>query len=345
MFGDPSSPFYPLPYDGLSVSPLVTFLALSELLLCLRETWGWWLAIVTVCALAFIHPLYLCGVKYLGFNLSPVTPLGSIALPVTIITAYGADALIRRLQVNQYSWAVMLAAVGTGIGLLIAVSDGLTHGLMISWDVVVMTLAVVGLLAAQFDRTRPALLVAALVTVGTCISFPLMLRQEASQIVSTSPLVEKVRDNLAPDSRYAVVSPGLVVLPPNLNASLGLASVHSYNSLSSRRYHALINSLGGEVQTYGRWNGLILPDYSSTMFWMSNISLILSAKRLEHGNLEYLGQTGNIHLHRVVSRMGCCLQVTPPTSMMPGDVQVMDPRSLLTRQPVKTVDQGDLLEV
>lgn len=344
IFGNPISPFYPLSYDGLSVTPLVTFLALSSLLLCLRKTWGWWLAIVTLCALAFIHPLYLFGVKYLGFNLSPITPLGSIALPLTIITAYGADALIRRLHVNQHSWAVMLAAVATGFGLLIAVSFGLTQGLMISWDVVVMTLVVVGLLAAQFDRTRPVLLVAALVIVGTYISFPLMLRQEPSQIVSTSPLVEKVRDNLSPDSRYAVVSPGLVVLPPNLNASLGLASVHSYNSLSSRRYHTLIKSLGGEMQTYGRWNSSILPDYSSTMFWMSNIRLILSPKRLEHGNLEYLGQTGDIHLHRVVSRMGCCLQVTPPNSMMPGDVQVMDPRSLVTHQPVKTVDQGDLLE-
>lgn len=344
IFGNPISPLYPLSYDGLSVTPLVIFFALAGLLLRLRSTWGWWLPIVTLCALAFIHPLYLFGVKYLGFNLSPSTPLGSIALPLTIIAAYGADALIQRLQVREHSWAVMLAAVGTGFGLLIALSFGLTQGLMINWDAVVMTLAVVGLLAAQFDRTRPALLGAALVTVGTYISFPLMLRQEPSQIVSTSPLVEKVRDNLPPDSRYAVVSPGLVVLPPNLNASLGLASVHSYNSLSSRRYHTLIKSLGGEVQTYGRWNSSILPDYSSAMFWVSNISLILSPKRLEHGNLEYLGQTGDIHLHRVVSRMGCCLQVTPPNSMVPGDVQVMDPRSLVTHQPAKTVDQGDLLE-
>jgi hypothetical protein len=33
--------------------------------------------------------------------------------------------------------------------------------------------------------------------------------------------------------------------------------VHTYDSLSSPRYHALIRALGGEVQTYGRYNSTI----------------------------------------------------------------------------------------
>jgi hypothetical protein len=44
---------------------------------------------------------------------------------------------------------------------------------------------------------------------------------------------------------------------PNLNAELRLPSVHTYDSLSSPRYHALIRALGGEVQTYGRYNSTI----------------------------------------------------------------------------------------
>jgi hypothetical protein len=66
----------------------------------------------------------------------------------------------------------------------------------------------------------------------------------------------------------------MIILPPNLNAELGLASVHSYNSLSSKRYHELLGTLGGEAQTYGRWNVSIDPDYSSGNFdeqYRSNI--------------------------------------------------------------------------
>lgn len=345
ILGNPISPSYPFSYDGLSLTPLVIFLALSGMLLCLRKTWGWWVAIVVLCALDFIHPIYEFGVNYLGFNLSSSDPMGSIMLPLTIITAYGADALIQRSRVNQYSRAVMIAAAVTAIGLLLAVGFGLTQGVVIRWGVVAMTLVVVGLLAAQFDRTRPGLLIAALLAVGAYLSFPLMLRQEPSQIVTTSRLVANVRDNLPPDSRYAVASPGLPVLPPNLNATMGLPSIHSYNSLSSRRYHTLIKALGGEVQPYGRRNASISPDYGSAMFWMSNISLVLSPTKLQHANLDYLGRTGEVYLHRVISRMGCCLQVGPPANRVsPDGVQIGDPRRLVAHQPAKTVDQGDLLE-
>lgn len=344
IFGNPISESYPIPfYDGLSVTPLVIFLALSGLLLRFRETWGWWLAIVVLCLPTFLHPLYVFGVQYLGFNLSRSAPMGSILLPLTIISAYGADALVRGLPVKQRSRAVILAAAATVIGLLIVVGFGLTQGLAIRWRIVVMTLVVVGLLAAQLDKSRPALLVAALLLVGTYISFPLMLRQEPSQIVTTSVFVETLRANLPPDSRYAFVSPS-GLLPPNLNAALGLPSIHSYNSLSSQRYHTLIKALGGEVRTYGRWNSSIAPDYGSAVFWMSNISLILSSTKLEHQNLEYLGQSGDVYLYRVISRMGCCLQITPFADHTTHDgVQITDPRSSVAYQPVKTLDQGDLI--
>jgi hypothetical protein len=41
------------------------------------------------------------------------------------------------------------------------------------------------------------------------------------------------------------------------------------------------------MQICGRWNDTISPDYSSAMFWMSNISLMLSPTKLTHENLEY----------------------------------------------------------
>jgi hypothetical protein len=187
-------------------------------------------------------------------------------------------------------------------------------------------------------------LIAVLVLVLATISYPLMLRQDPALIATTSPLVEKVRANLPAGSRYAAAAPGLSVLPPNLNAGLGLASVHSYNSLSSTRYHALIKALGGEMHTYGRWNGMISPDYNSAMFWMSNISLMLSPMKLTHENLAYLGEESGVHLHKVISRMGDSLQVTPPTSTVAEDLHIADPRLLPRHIPTKLLDQGDLLE-
>ena len=345
IFGNPIAPSFPFSYDGMSVTLIVTFFAVVALLTAFKKTWGWWLAILVLCLLAFVQPLYVLGVKYFGFNLSRSTPLGGIMLPLTVITAFGIDALVKRVHHRQCSRAVFVGGVVTLVVVALAVAFGISQYVPIRWGVVVGLLAVSGLLIAQYDRTRPTLLMLALASVLVMTSYPLMLKQDPAQIAMTSPLVGQVRGNLPSGSRYAVAAPGVSVLPPNLNATLGLASVHSYNSLSSTRYHTLIKSLGGEVQTYGRWNGTISPDFAGAMFWMSNISLILSSGKLVHDNLEFLGEESGIHLYRVVSRMGESLQVAPPQLDMSSTKLVLDdPRGMVTSTPIKILDQGDVLE-
>lgn len=345
IFGNPVSPSFPFPYDGLSITVIVFFFAAVGLITTFKKTWGWWLAILVLFLLAFVHPLYLVGVKYFGFNISRSNPLGVIILPLTIITAFGIDVLANRKHRRQFSGAIFfggavaLAVIATGVAF------GISQHFPIRWGAVVGLLTVSGLLIAQYDRTRPMLLMLALACVLGMTSYPLMLKQDPEQIATTSPLVEKVKGNLPLGSRYAVVAPGVSVLPPNLNATLGLASVHSYNSLSSTRYHTLIKSLGGEVQTYGRWNGAISPDFDGVMFWMSNISLILSPQKLAHRNLEYLGEESGVHFYRVFSRMGESLQIASPQLDMSATKLVLDdPRDVVTSAPVKTLDLGDVLE-
>lgn len=345
LFGNPVGAGFPFSYDGLSVTPVVVFFAVIGLLVTIRKTWGWWLAIAVLCLLAFVHPFYVLGVKHLGFNLSRSTPLGSIMLPLTIIVAYGADALVKRSKPGELSRVVWLATASVLAVIVVGLGFGLAQAIPIRWGMVLVMLTLVGLLAAQHQKTRPVLLIATLVMVLATISYPLMLRQDPAQIATTSLLVEKVRANLPAGSRYAAAAPGLSVLQPNLNAGLGLASVHSYNSLSSRRYHTLIKSLGGEMQTYGRWNGAISPDYNSAMFWMSNISLMLSPMKLTHENLAYLGEKSGVHLQKVISRMGDSLQVIyPQTSPVVDGLHIEDPRLLPRHIPTKLLDQGDLLE-
>ena len=344
LFGNPVREDFPFQYDGLSVTPLVIFFAVIGLLVSYRKTWGWWLAIVVLFSLAFVHPLYVLGVKHLGFNLSRSTPLGSIMLPLTIIVAYGVDAVVKRSAPGQLSRVVLIAA-GTVLSvLLIALLFGLNQGVAIRWGMALTILLVAILLITLYRKTYPLALVTALIVVMATISQPLILRQDATRIARSSPLVEMVRANLPAGSRFAIADPGLSVLPPNFNASLGLASVHSYNSVSSRHYHDLINELGGVMYTYGRRNAAINPDYNSVIFRMSNIGLILSDHALNNDNLVFIGTIENIYLYNVVSRMGCCARVPQPENMSEGIIPHIDPGITDLLQVSKIADQGDYLE-
>ncbi len=346
LLGNPVTEGYPFAYDGISVTPVVAFFAVVACLLTPRRTWGWWLAIAIVFLFAFVHPLYVLGVRHMGFHLSRSTPLGSALLPLSIIVAHGVDALVHRPPSPRRSLAVWLAAASVVAILAGGVAFGVARGTGVRWGMAAVVLTVAGLLAGQRRRVRPRLVLAALVIVLAAIAHPLMLRQDPGRIATTSPLVETVRAELPPGARFAIAAPGLPVLPPNLNAPLGLASLHSYNSLSPRRYHALIDALGGQMQTYGRWNAAVAPDYGGAKFWMSNVGLVLSATPLAHENLTELGEQSGVHLHKVVSRMGESLQVPlPPLGRAgPEGLDVGDPRALPARVPAKLLDQGDLLE-
>ncbi|HCS29392.1 MAG TPA: hypothetical protein DIW43_18190, partial [Spongiibacteraceae bacterium] len=345
IFGNPIAPTFPFSYNGLSVTLVVIFFAVAGLLAAFKKTWGWWLPILVLCLLAFVHPLYVFGVKYLGFNLSRSTPLGGIMLPLTVITAFSVDALTKRIRQVDRAKIVFFSGALTIVVIGIGTAYGMSQQAPVRWELITGMLLASGLLIAQYDQPRPLLLVIALASVVAMTSYPLILRQNPGQIAMTSPLVETIRKNLPQGSRYAVATPGVSVLPPNLNATVGLASVHSYNSLSSTRYHTLIKELGGQVQTYGRWNGSISPDYSSPMFWMSNISLILSPVKLTHRNIEALGEVAGTHLYRVNSRMGESLQVVPQRlDTRLARMTINDPRMLGNERPIKVLDEGDALE-
>ena len=340
--GNPISPSYPFPYDGLSVTPLVLFFAFFSLSRCWRATWGWWIAIVVLCAFAFIHPLYAFGVRNMGFNLSRSSPMGTILLPLAIICAYGVNALVGHSPFK--AGATRSAIIGTLACFAVASGFFWTAGLSIRWEVALATLVVVCLLALPSKSFRTAAAVAALIMTGAYISFPLMLRQTPTNLMTISALVDKVKATMAADSRFAVAAPGLGLLLPNANEIFDVASIHSYDSLSSRRYQALIRELGGETKVYGRWNGMISPDYDSQIFWMSNISLMMSPAPLNHPNLESIGNERAPYLYRVLSRMGCCAQMALPDQGKSGGVELLDRSQILPDLPTKILDEGDLLE-
>lgn len=345
FFGNPLARPYPYPYNGVSVTPIIVFFAFINLCLAFRKSWGWWFAVAVLILLAFVRPLYAFGVEYLGFNLSRSNPIGSMALPLTIISAYGIDALVKRLEPARTGRAVLAGSTLLMVIIALGVAFGMWRQLPLSWGAVMGALLVVTLLAMQARKTRPTLLLAVMAMVMWVVAYPLMLRQDPALIATNSPLVEKVRAHLPTGSRFASAHPSMSLLPPNLNSGLGLASIHSYNSLSSRRYHTLIRSMGGDMRTYGRWNTAISPDYASAMFWMSNIGLMLSPIKLEHDNLHYVGTEANVHLYQTVSRMGESVQLELDTPA-PGidKLDLPDPRLMNMQVPGKLIDMGDILE-
>lgn len=347
LLGNPLSTTYPLSYDGCSITFLALFFIMISFYTSLKKTWGWWLCVFLLCLLTFIPSFHTIAVKHFGFNISRFNPLAVAILPLTVIMAYGIDALTLRSNPKKVSQAVLFS---TGL-LLLIIGSGLIFAhyqkLPVQHSILFVLFIIIVLLASQYKKTYPVLLLSATILIMGKFSYPLMFHQNLEKIPKTSAFIEKVRTNLAPDSRFARV--GLPtyasVLPPNFNAPLKLASIHSYNSLSPIRYQHLIFELGGEVNTYGRWNSNILPDYNSTPFWMSNISLILSATKIKHKNLSYQGENAGVYFYKVTSRMGESIQLIPSKKIFyNSELQINDPRILPYYVSLKQLDQGDRIE-
>lgn len=347
ILGRPIAPDFPFAYDGLSITPPTIFFAICALLLAFRQTWGWWIAIVLAVTFTVSPTAFLFGVKYLGFNLSPSIPLGNALLPIALVVAYGVHALYGIAQpARNWKLAPALGAIVVLAGLGGSIVFAQHHGVAVAWPTVALALIAILLLTLQMARRSPWLpCTAVLVTVGYS-AYPLMLHQDPANIAMTSPLEKAVREHLPADARYAVLSPGLRALPPNFNASLGLNSIHSYNSLSSYRYRDLLKELGSDNRAFGRWNDSIQPDFHSRAFWMSNIAVILSPTELAPISvLRYVGHIGTAYMYEVTSRMGCCVQVPIDAGTnAQGDFDFALATLKASAAAKKTADLGDVKE-
>jgi hypothetical protein len=343
LFGNPVEWNYPFQYDGVSGTPLIIFFAVIALFVSVKKTWGWWLSIAVLCLASLFHPFYEIAPQFAAFNSFQPSPLSLAILPLTMIVAYGVDAFVTRSNPEEHMRPVWIAAGIALVPIPAALVVGLSEGVPLGW--VAPVLVVIVLLLVQAAKTHLTLVFAALILAGAAISSPLMLRQYPEEIATTSPLVEKVRANLPAGSRFAVIAPGVRVLPPNLNAELEIASVHTYDGLLSRHYQTLIGWLGGRIQPTEYRNDVISPDYNNAMFWMSNIGLVLSPEKLSHENLKYLGEEADVYMYKVTSRMGESIQIPgSPINFAANDLELGDPRLFQIHAPLKRVDEADVLE-
>jgi hypothetical protein len=259
------------------------------------------------------------------------------------MAAYGADAIIKQDHPRLQLCAARAAAFAFAM-LLLSLGYAFWKSIQPQWDMFVLSAAVIFLLVVWTRTRKVVFLVIAMALVAGGFSRQMLLMQDGDRVMLTSPLVDAIGKNLPTGSRYAVAGDSIAELRPNFNAVIGLPSIHSYNSLSSRKYHTLIEDLGGETITYGRLNVAVSPDFGQPEFWMSNIGLLLSSHPLDGNDVYLVEQVGNVYLYSVKSRMGCCLRVPIPEDEPAGDLHMGDPRRLPSLEVHKTVDRGDLLE-
>ena len=353
LFGNPSAPSYPFFYPGRSVVPWVWLLAISGIPLCLRKTWGWWLAVAVCVVLVLDKSLYQFAVAHFGFGLSRSNPLAVAVLPTIWMAAHALDGMLRLGERPDASGrttqgearSAQFAVLATALGLLAcAYALALATGHSISWARVLLLGASLLACAALWGR-YPA--IAALTGVALAVfayGWPLVLVQDWSSIRKTSPLVEAIRSNLPKGSRYAWVSKP-TTLPPNVNATVGLATIHTYDSLSPRRYQALIAELGGAVTVYGRYNSWISPPAGSAALQLSDIGLFLSSRQLPETYGSPLAVVSGVFLYRNDLRIGGWLAMPLEEAAVNGeDYRVMQPAQT-TRLPAQRVlDMGDEME-
>jgi hypothetical protein len=359
LFGNPSAPDYPFFYNGRSLNtvPWVWLLALSSILLCLRKTWGWWLAIIICITLVLSKPLYHFGVAHLGFGISRGRPLYTAVLPMLWLAVSALDSLFRLARPSRENsaktlvpeviairsmWifpiAVFLAVLTCAGGLALATGHSIS-GKALCWS---------GLTALAFVllcEWRYALAAVGGVMLAVfAFSWPLVLVQDISSIKRTSPLVEAIRANLPEGSRFAWLSEPTALLS-NANATIGLATVHSYNSLSPKSYHTLIDELGGKMLIYGRHNKWISLPEKSTALQFSNISLFLSSRRLPENYGIPLALVGGVFLYKNADRIGGWLRIPLTEARADGTgyrIEHLEQVTKLSQERLR--DAGDVLE-
>lgn len=324
VFGNPMSGIYPFQFDGLSVPVFYGVLMVLASVLCWRKVWLWvvWLGILL--ALSVSPTLFTWVIHAIpGFRFSQWAPIWSGVLPLALVAAYGCDALLTSALRQRITATIVGCLLGLGvIGVMaLRVAQQLNIGLM--WNVVaVVVLIAIGYVVLT-RRVIPNLVVGmALLTIAYS-TYPLMLHQPRTALVTQSQLVDTIQRTLRPSERYAVVSAEIAdILSPNFNTMPGLASVHSYHNFTSFYYQNYLRQMGGKSVTFGRLNRTIAPDYAAMTFWMSNIGVVLSSAPIDDPHVVLVKKTGAAMVYRVTHQMGAFWRI--PVSLRPGisDIRV-----------------------
>lgn len=283
-------------FTGISFTPVFfVMLLLAGLDGGWRRSWLY-LALTAVGFAMMVWPdFYLFGVDHLGLGLSRFPPMGGAFVPGMIAAAFALDRVSRKgferpwIALSISAAPLLFAAARCSrMSELDAIYVGIGVGL---------TIGAGALIVSRKAILAPVLALATVFAYG----YPMILARPQSEIHLSSPLVEKVRANLHGRARYASV--GDIVsrlLPPNQESILGLSSIHSFNSLSSRAYQDWVLRLS-EVgaRTYGRQFRKIPTDakLDGDELGYAGVGLIVGEMELHAKCLTEIEEVGGVRLY------------------------------------------------
>ena len=303
VYGNPIRSSYPFVFNGLSLTPVYAVLVTIGLL-------GWddrrtrpWLIFAALCLLATLwSSVYVFMVKYLGFSISRAIPAGAAFIPFAVITAYVVDRVQgagKRGAPRPLTRPEMILAAGLPVFLVgnqIRVSDA-----AFELEYVVCGLVLVSATVLFLKRGSASLLVVLLIGSAWLYSAPLVLKRPQHRIALESPLTNTIKENLANGQRLAWV--GERVIPANQEIMLGIASIHSYNSLSSKFFQDWAANFSTRARdVYGRQFSEIaeISDASRAMICQANIGLLISRQAIDLDFVDRLDTPGDLFLYRPV---------------------------------------------
>jgi hypothetical protein len=170
--------------------------------------------------------------------------------------------------------------------------------------------------AAAFVWTRSEIVLAILVVAGAFhYGSRLLLVRRESEVRVESELVDAVRAQTADGTRFAWIGGVPKALPCNEEAWLGLASIHSYDSLSSERYQNWILGVSAEgARTLGRKFDHISDEskLDSAALRLGGVSTLLSTQPLRSPGAQLVETVSAVHIYRAPASPLLCAQLRLP---------------------------------
>ena len=297
--GNAIDPNYPLAFNGLSFTPVYGSLIWLSLFLKPRRSVLFWQLVVAICFVGTICPAaYLFAVHHLGFRLSRLHLLIGGIVPGFVLSAFVVDAVLRgqfRLTVRSAMWMLLPLAM-----------EVIVASLNWKWSSIdriavgITFLLVIALLGAIYYRSKAAFTAIAVISV-LLYGRTLILSQSPQAIHLSSKLVDAIKAGTSGSSRFAIADNAITALPPNEEALLGLKSVNSRDSLSSRQYQELTNqwSAGPNRTSRNFFRSLgVRAALADRAFPLTNVSVILSHRLLSVKGVTLMDDVAGIKLYR-----------------------------------------------